>query len=121
MTRSDWIAVIAIVVGALMSSIQILLQWISMRNAPTPAANQNKPRAIPKIKFQWRIPKWVLHVAIFIVQTAAIYFLLEEYRSTEPLTRSSVVLIASMVGLVSICFVLPLILGVYKYIEAYFG
>jgi hypothetical protein len=121
MTRSDWIAITAIVIGAFMSSIQILLQWLSMRGASSQIANQKKHRAISKIKFQWRVPKWVLRIAIFIIQTIAIYVLMSEYHSAEPLTRSSVVVIASMAGLVSICFMLPLIIGVYNYIEAYFG
>jgi hypothetical protein len=118
MNRGEWIGIAAIGIGALFSSVQILLQWLSMRplHAPSGASNRRLPAGT---KFESRLPKWVLRLTIFLVQTVAVYFLLLEYRSSQPLTRHSVVIIACMTALISICFVVPLIIGIYNYLETF--
>lgn len=117
MSRSDWIAIAAIIIASTFSSIQILLQVLSMRAAPSPAANQPKQQASqPKVRS--RLPyRWKIRVIIFLVNTAATYFLVREILSSAPITRSSVLIIAAEVGIMAICFILPLFLGVYEYIE----
>ena len=119
MNRGEWIGIAAIVIGAFFSSVQILLQWLSMRPLRTPASGASNRRLPARTKFEWRVPKWVLRIAIFLIQTVAVYFLLLEYRSSQPLTRHSVVIIACMTALISICFVVPLIIGVYNYLETF--
>jgi hypothetical protein len=117
MNKGEWIGIAAIVIGAFFSSVQILLQWLSMRPPRGPAAGDSNRRLPAGAKFEWRVPKWLLRIANFLIQTAAVYFLLMEYRSSQPLTRHSVVIIACMTALISICFVVPLIIGVYNYLE----
>ena len=119
MNTGEWIGIAAIVIGALFSSVQILLQWLSMRPLRDPAPGAASRRLAVGVKFEWRVPKWILRIANFLIQTVASYFLLVEYRSSQPLTRHSVVIIACMTALMSICFVVPLIIGVYDYLETF--
>lgn len=119
MNRGEWIGIAAIVIGAFFSSVQILLQWLSIRPLRAPASGTSNRRLPARIKFEWRVPKWVLRITIFLIQTVAVYFLLLEYRSSQPLTRPSVVIIACMTAVISICFVVPLIIGVYNYLETF--
>src|SRR6266849_6804378 len=118
MSRSDYIGIAAIVVAGLFSSIQIFLQWFGMRSAHRVGASPNRKLA-KNAKFEWRVPRWVLRIGIFIIQSVAVYVLMSEYRSSQPLTRPAAVLIASMAAAVAICFVVPLIIGVYGHIETY--
>ena len=118
MNRSDWIAIVAILIGAIFSSIQILLQWLGMLSSRT--ANGVPARKLSRnVKFKWFVPTWVLRAGVFIVQTIAIYVLVTQYRSSAPLTRPGAVLIASMAAVIAICFLVPLIIGVYRHIETY--
>ena len=73
-----------------------------------------------KIELEWRVPKWVLRVGLFLFQLVAIYFVVEQYNSVEPVTRSSVVVIASLVAVWGVTFVLQQVIGVYDYIEAHY-
>lgn len=66
------------------------------------------------------VPRWVMRLSIFLVNTVAVYFLYTEYQSTAPVTRAGVVFIASMAGVVCVCFILPLIMAVYDYIISSF-
>jgi len=117
MNRSDWIGIAAIVVAALFSSIQILLQWVGMRSSRVHTVPTRK--LARNAKFEWFVRTWVLRIGIFIVQSVAIYVLMVQYRSSQPLSRPAAVLIACMAAVIAICFVVPLIIGVYRHIETY--
>src|SRR6266446_9308726 len=110
MNRSEWIGIAAIVVAALSSSIQIVLQWLGMRSSRVSTGPNRK--LARNAKFEWSVPTWVLRVGIFIVQSVAVYVLMVQYRSSQPLTRPAAVLIACMAAEIAICFVVPLIIGV---------
>jgi hypothetical protein len=121
MNKSEWIAIAAILIASAFSSIQIMLQWLSMHAAPSRVANERKQEPNKTQKAEWLVPRWVLRLLIFTIQTAAIYVLVWEYHTGDPLTRKSVVLITAMAGVVCICFLVPLIIGVYDYMERYFS
>jgi hypothetical protein len=118
MNRSDWIAIAAILIAAFFSSIQILLQWLGMRSS-RPGNAVSTRKLSHNTKFKWLVPTWAMRAGIFIIQTIAIYVLVAQYRSSEPLTRPVAVLIASMAAVIVICFLVPLIIGVYRHIETY--
>jgi len=118
MNRSEWIGIAAIFVAGFFSSIQILLQWLGMRSSRR--SNTAPTRQLARnTKFKWFVPTWVLRVGIFIIQSIAVYVLMVQYRSPQPLSRPAVVLIACMAAVIAICFVVPLIIGVYRHIETY--
>jgi hypothetical protein len=91
-----------------------------MRAAPSPAANQPKQQTSqPKIKrdFSYRRKVRIARIIMFLINTAATYFLIVQIQNPNPLTRTSVLIIAAMIGVMVICFIVPIILGVYEYIE----
>lgn len=117
MTRSDWIAIVAIIIASLFSSIQVVLQLLGMRATSNLAVNPPKQQA-NQTKNKRRLPyRWKVRLLIFLVNTVATYFLIQEVRDPNPLSRISVLIIAAEVGVMVICFILPLFLGVYESIE----
>lgn len=76
-------------------------------------------RKLRPIEFERLVPLWAQRLVVFIVQTLAIYELYNEYLSTEPITRSTLMWVAFMTSVVTICFILPLVMGVYRVIERY--
>ena len=109
-----WLPILVTIIISVPSSF---LAWPQYKIARKQLAARSDLPKLQKTTFEWRIPLWVQRAGSFIVQTGAIYIIVQEYISNEPLTRATVVLVASMTGVVSICFVLPWIQGVYEVIE----
>jgi len=117
MERSEWIAIIAIIVSVAIGLPGLLFQWLTYKS--TKPSETLTRKSIPQnTTFEWKIPKWLMRLVIFIIQTVAIHFVVLEYSNPEPATRQSIIFIASMIGVFVLCFTIPLILNVYDYIES---
>lgn len=91
-----------------------------MRAAHDPAMIQTKQQTIPpkaKGDVSDRRKPRIARILMFLLNAVATYFPIMEIHNSNPSTRTSVVFIAAMVGVMVICFILPLVLGVYEYIE----
>ena len=106
-----------LLIAGLIGIFQLLLSWPQYKLSRLQIAEKSGKQLFRKRVLIWPIPYWVQIAAVFIVQYFAIYIIVGEYYSQLPLTRSSVVLIAVMMGIVSITFVYPIILQVYRTIE----
>jgi protein-S-isoprenylcysteine O-methyltransferase Ste14 len=114
MERGEWIAAIAVIVSVLIGLPSLLLQWLTYR-ASQPNRRPRKQIAVKNVA--WRVPRPILLIGNFLIQTAAIYLLNLEYSNSEPPTRQSEIWIASLTGLCVVCFLIPIMLGVYRLIE----
>lgn len=104
-------------VTVLTSILSWLLAWPQYKLAKIQIAEKRGQRSLEATEFEWGVPIWVQRAGIFVVQTGAIYLISREYVSEEPPTRASIVLIAALIGVVTICFLLPWIQSVYRVIE----
>ena len=117
MERSEWIAVIAIIVSVGIGLPGLLFQWLTYKSTK-PSETLTHKRIPQNTTFEWKVPKWLMRLVVFVIQTVAIYFVVLEYSNPEPATRQSIIFIASMIGVFVLCFIIPLILNVYDYIES---
>jgi hypothetical protein len=117
MSTEAWIAIAAIIIQLISQFGATLWQIRAARADANPATNQPRQQA-DQSKIKSRLPyRWKFRVAIFFVNIVAAYFLVREILNPAPLSRASVVIIAAETGVIVICFILPLFLGVYEYIE----
>jgi hypothetical protein len=116
MSIEAWIGIAAIVAGVLSQFGSALWQIKAARVAES-STKQSKQKSSQSHVGNRRSYWWKRRVVIFVVNTIAVYFLVEQMRNPNALTRTSALIIAVAVGVICICFMLPFFIGIYEYID----
>lgn len=121
MDTEIWVAIIIAIVTIIAQFIsQFGATWWQIRDARAKAksaTNQPTEQTKPVVATSPLWYRWQLRLFFIILNFVACYFLVEAAQSSEPLTRSSATLIAAMIGVMVICFICPLLINIYYYLE----
>ena len=123
MSNEIWAAIIIAIVSIIAQFIsQFGATWWQIKAArpdAKPATNQPAEQSKPVTATSPLLYRWQFRLFFIILNFVACYVLIEAAQSSEPLTRSSVALIAAMVGVMVICFICPLFLNINYYLETF--
>jgi hypothetical protein len=113
------IAIAAIVVPAIFSTITTWVLFADRRKRNQPAAKPAS-QALASASSKPHRPRFLTkgRIVTFLVNWAAALSLLHEVEKEGEVTRYSVLIIAAAVGVMIVCFLLPLVSGVYEYVDA---